>query len=58
VKTRKLSIRDWIRTNRDAIDEHALRRDGKRLRNDVERREHILSGGLLYQWAKAEGVRV
>ena len=53
-----MSLRDFIRENREEIDA-AIRRvcDNCRL-NDAERAEWIRNDEGLYQWARAAGVRV
>ena len=51
-------LREFIRENRDTIDE-AIRRvlPGKQF-NDEERRLWILNDEGLYHWAQSEGVRI
>lgn len=55
-----MTIREFIRKNRaelDAAIRRAIRRPPRRL-NDEERRLWILNDEGLYNWARAEGVRL
>jgi len=53
-----MTMRDFIRENRDALDE-AIRRVCPNCRlNDAERREWIANDEGLYRWARSEGVRI
>lgn len=53
-----MSLRDFIRQNREELD-RCIRRvcDNCRL-NDEERRLWVLNDEGLYQWARSEGVRI
>ena len=53
-----MTMREFIKTNKDEIDQ-AIRRvcDNCKL-NDGERREWIANDEGLYLWARSEGVRI
>jgi hypothetical protein len=54
-----MSLRDFIRANRTALDE-CIRRACPNIGslNDNERRLWIVNDEGLYRWARSEGVRV
>lgn len=54
-----MSMRDFIRKNRAAIDAHIHQVTGHNTRlNDEERRLWIVNSEYLYKWAESEGVPV
>lgn len=58
--TKRKSMQDFIRENREALDEairRALKRPDWKL-NDEERRQWIANDEGLYNWARSEGVKV
>ncbi len=53
-----MTLRDFIKQNKEELDECILRVcPGLRLNND-ERRNWILNDENLYDWARSEGVRI
>ena len=55
-----MSIREFIRTNRQAIDAHiraVLKRPNRPI-NDADREEWIMNDEGLYRWALSEGVNL
>ena len=53
-----MSFRDFIKENRDAIDE-IIRKGGCRGSiNDNDRKDWIMNDEGLYMWAKSAGVKV
>lgn len=55
---KKITLREFIRNNREEIDRAIRSVCGNRQLNDEERRLWILNDEGLYLWAKSEGVRV
>ncbi len=56
-----MQMRQFIRENRSALDEcidRALGNDEAQGRNDEERELWVLNDESLYNWARAEGVRI
>ena len=54
-----MSIRDFIKQNREQIDRVILRVDPDIYRiDDHERRLWVLNDESLYRWARREGVRI
>jgi hypothetical protein len=58
-KGRTMSIKDFIKENRDELDDYIKRACPNIGRlNDDERRLWVLNDEGLYRWAKSEGVRI
>lgn len=54
----KKSLRQWIRENRQQLDEAIQRACPGAARNDDERRLWVLNDEGFYLWARGEGVDV
>jgi len=56
-----MTLREFVRRHREELDQciaRALKREKNPYPNDEERRQWVLNDEGLYQWARAEGVRV
>jgi len=53
-----MTLREFIRANRAELDEAIQRACPGAKRNDEERRLWVLNDEGLYNWARAEGVRI
>jgi len=53
-----MTMRDFIKENRQELDQCINRVCKQETRNDEERRFWILNDEGLYNWARSEGVRV
>ena len=53
-----MKIADFIKANRDAIEEHVRERGGKGSKSIEDLKAWIQNDEYLYSWARACGVRV
>ncbi len=53
-----MTMRDFIRNNRSELDQCIKNVCSNVQLNDTERRQWIMNDEGLYNWARAEGVRV
>jgi len=53
-----MTLKNFIKENRDEIDRCIWNFTSHRPSNDAERREWILNDEGLYRWAKREGCRI
>lgn len=53
-----MTLKQFIRDNRDELDEAIQRVVPGAAKNDEERRQWVLNDEGLYNWARSEGVRI
>lgn len=56
--TEKITLSDWVRQNRYAIDNAARAAGGETPSDDDEREDWVANVESLYLWAQADGVDV